>query len=297
MNADGSDKTKTIPLGAGIGTLSREEHGSHYWWIGYKAIDGQTYPDGQPRRELLAVRDDNTKSVQLTNDATMGFSQYCRDPIWGFGDGFISWAAKSWIQQDSTWVIDESGIYKQSIAFDSNGDVTGLTGTASLVYDPGLLYLEGENFYMIDSDTHNWAPGNTKIVNCEQDGDMYIIDLTQPTGSQETFLTNGWEAEYSPDGTKIAFIYQDDLCIINHDGTGKTVLVQDKDSKAWFNFIDAPAWSPDSMFLSYLERGMSFKGGYSTRTSIYVIGVDGKGDSCLTNDLSIGQWKFNREWR
>jgi hypothetical protein len=298
MNADGSQKTKQIKTEAGISSLSYEKHGEHYWWIGYKAIDGQTYPDDQPRQELMAIRDDKVKSVQLTNDATMGFSQYCWKPRWGFGDGFISWAAKKWVQQvDSSWAIDESGIFKQSISFDTNGDVTGLTGSPTLVYDPGLIYVEYEDFYMVDSDTHNWAPDNNKFVNCEQDGEIYIIDLTQPVGSQKTYLTTGGGAEWSPDGTKITFIRSLELRVIDADGSNEKVLVEGRHVRyVHTERPRSPTWAPDSNYICYTMNDYSYRT-YNSKTNIFYIKSNGKENTCLTKSLDQSVYKNGLYWR
>ncbi len=295
MDADGSDKTQVMKVTNGISVLSHQKHGSHYWFIGLGAVDDVTYPDGEPGREIIAVRDDGLKTVDLTIDDSLALSQYCWKPRWGWGDTFISFAAKKWVQTDGVWAIEEAGIYKQTISFDANGDVTGLSGSASLVYDPGLLYIEDMDFYMIDSDSHNWAPDNTMIVNSEQGADLNVVDLDAQGGPTETYLTKGWSPHWSPDGNLIAFVYAYDLRIIEPDGTDETVLAKNKE-KGNTEIISAPAWSPDSKYVSHLKytRNMST---WSVKSNIYFIGIDGNDNTCITKDLSISMWKYNWDWR
>ncbi len=82
MNADGSEKTKQTLLEDAVLPLSRLKHGDYYWYLDFQAVEG-TYPDGQQRYEIFAIRDDNGKTVQLTDDATLATNDDYHGLAWG----------------------------------------------------------------------------------------------------------------------------------------------------------------------------------------------------------------------
>ncbi len=211
----------------------------------------------------------------------------------GPDDAYISWSAKKWVY-DTEWSVDAAGIYTADITFDSNGGIS-LSGSPTQIWESGLWWHGSRKVYYPNSRLHDWSPDGTKIVHYTTSAVGYsIIDLSAQT---ETFLTAGAYAKWSPDGSTIAFLKDQDLRIIKPDGTGEKVLVEDKDSKAWDMHCSSPAWSPDSNFVSYAMHGTSFKGDYSTKSDIYYIGIDGSGNTCLTRELSSSVWKNNWHWR
>ncbi|MGQ9619125.1 MAG: hypothetical protein ACUVUG_09225 [Candidatus Aminicenantia bacterium] len=54
---------------------------------------------------------------------------------------------------------------------------------------------------------------------------------------------------WSPDGTKIAFVYEEAIYVINVDGTGLTRLLDDKE-----NYNSFPNWYPDSKKIIFLKK-------------------------------------------
>jgi TolB protein len=96
-------------------------------------------------------------------------------------------------------------------------------------------------------------------------------------GNQRPFLTgtlNGLLPDWSPDGSKIAFVSGDDfstqIYVINADGTG---LVQLTDSQG---YNEDPAWSPDGTMIAF----------WSSRTGnheIFIMNADGTDPVNITN--------------
>jgi Tol biopolymer transport system component len=72
--------------------------------------------------------------------------------------------------------------------------------------------------------------------------------VMNPDGSGKRFLARGSGPQWSPDGTRIAFVRHDDeaaegLYIVNRDGSGVRRLVAD--------FVFDPTWSPDGRAIAF----------------------------------------------
>lgn len=295
MKGDGSSKTKATTYGDGVGMPSRDKHGGHYWYIGFGKISGETYPDGLDRMEIFAVRDDNDKTVQLTNDATLAASSYSWFVMWGHDDSYISWVAKKWDSTEGSGTLGKCGIWWQSIAFDDSGDVTGLTGTPTLEWETDYWYSKSQDKYYPIPRAHDVSPDGTKIVYNYINSKLYIVNRASDT---ESYLADGWGPKWSPDGAKIAFeVGTQAVKIINPDGTGEKTLASVSNTKGWYYRIGYVAWSPDSEYVSYWWQKWSSKLSQGHGQNIYIIKTDGKGKTCLTNDLDLDTMKVNRAWR
>jgi hypothetical protein len=89
----------------------------------------------------------------------------------------------------------------------------------------------------------DWSPDGTKIVfDSFRDGN-YEIYVMDSDGSNETRITTTAEQEtspvWSPDGKKIAFRGDDDIWVMNADGTGATNLTNTPGVPEY-----SPAWQP-----------------------------------------------------
>ena len=89
--------------------------------------------------------------------------------------------------------------------------------------------------------------------------------------------------DWSPDGSKIAFgtAYNNDLFIIDMTGT-EPVVVDDLDVSG-----DNPKWSPDGERFAYEAAGPDTDGSGS-RTQIFVVDVDGTGNTQITFGQDTG---------
>jgi hypothetical protein len=302
MNGDGSDKTKT-PVGFGWddiyrswGTVSRFEHGGHHWIVRFETVGGE-YPDGHPRREIFAVRDDNTITVQLTTDSNLETIRLnALTPTWGIGDNSISWSAMKWVE--GMQYPTDFGIYSAALDWNDDGDLVGLAEDPSRIWDTGSWHNENTDRYLPDMKSgHDWNPDETKIVYTKFNGDMYIVDLSIPQG--ENYLSSGWCPKWSPDGSKIAYLLNSDLWIINPDGTDSQLLVDDGSSKKWGNDINDARWSPCSGYLTFMMSSYSLRGGSTNywKFQIYRVNVDGSGKTSLTNELPAESYKTSIDWR
>src|SRR5438309_6343067 len=65
----------------------------------------------------------------------------------------------------------------------------------------------------------------------------------QPDGSGETFIADGRQPAWSPDGTMIAFVRGNDIWVMDAQGGGQLQLTSNGSGQ--FPFDTEPAWTPD----------------------------------------------------
>jgi hypothetical protein len=135
MSADGSGKLPAVD-----GEPSHAEHGGYLWFLQVRTIDGQFFPNGDPREEVFAVREDGNEAltVQLTTDPMVqplpsGAFGGAERPNWATDaavvDGKISFTGRRF---DEFGTVVEMGIYTAVVAFD---DLGPLAAPETLVWD------------------------------------------------------------------------------------------------------------------------------------------------------------------
>src|SRR5215216_6217269 len=117
-------------------------------------------------------------------------------------------------------------------------------------------------------------PGaNGKIAFAGYSAGDYNIWVMNADGSYRTYLTSSpdWEDQpaFSPDGSKIAYVRQEDVWVMNANGGAQTNLTQNRTTD------DTPAWSPDGSKIAF----ETYRDG---DWEIYVMNADGSGQTNLT---------------
>jgi hypothetical protein len=211
MNSDGSSKRQ---LGFGLfGPPSRALHNGHRWFVATLSISGQYYPDGTPRRELFAFRDDydyaanNTPEtrVQLTDDPTL-------EPAWADwvpGDAEISFIGMRWSSAEPGAAPVEGGLYVASLVFDADGSIVGLA-LQPLTPDISVPLVEGQNGqpgeWQPDLLAYSWAPDGEWLTYTSFDSDGSDLWVANRLNEHTLISTrNAHAPQWSPDGSKIAF--------------------------------------------------------------------------------------------
>ncbi len=304
MNPDGEDKT---PLGIywndsfTRNTMpSSELYGEHRWFLQWRIVDG-AYPDGYPTRcELFAVRDDGNVIVQLTDDPDLDHRR--QDIVWAVDawnsdgpkvDGLVSFIAQRWEGN----VVVEAGIYAAAIEFHENGNVKDQLLAPELLVEGGVIPTPhpGPLGFWFDPDisTFDWAPDGTRIVYDAWDYDpdidemnlrgLFIANLQ--TGLMDQLLVPDgrfpYDPYWSPDGTKIAFMSQNNINTINIDGMDRQIIVEYDVSK-WLGGLGGvwvSGWSPTGSHLLYTS---SIYKGFRLTTDVYRVRADGEGAKNLT---------------
>jgi hypothetical protein len=295
MDPDGKNAVKEHLWKGQYFALSRSQHGGNWWYVGWRAMGG-TYPDGQPRWHIYAVREDGQKEVQITTDDNMEMNYLSIDPSWGHDDSYISWSALVWAKDASgNDYVKESGIYSIPVDWDADGNLYK-DGSISLIYSSGYKNVEGRFKWAYARDCMDWSPDGSKMVFMLYDetvsgSKIVIVDVA--TGAK-TDLVSGYYCKWSPDGNYIAFGESNHLYIIKTDGTGRTTLAESARKGNVYGRIRDWDWSPDSKFLTYRYYVSGGKTGGGT-TGIYVVSLGGS-KNCVTNSLDAGV-KMNVGWR
>lgn len=127
-----------------------------------------------------------------------------------------------------------------------------------------------------DNQQPAWSPDGSKIIfTTNRDGyyTLYTMNADgsdpQPAMEHNSSAINAADARYSPDGSKIAFIYYfgDDripqIAVMDADGSNQELLTTD------FTIDENPRWSPDGNEILFV-RGVSGVG-----PQLYVMNTDG----------------------
>src|SRR4051794_380084 len=111
-----------------------------------------------------------------------------------------------------------------------------------------------------------WSPDGTRLAVATARG----IAVLAADGSQQRTVAVGAQPAWSPDGTRLAFVRGGDVYVQRLDG-GAAVRLTRGERHAGY-----PAWSPDG-------RRVAFDSDRSGDFEVYVVGVDGRGLTNLTN--------------
>ena len=138
----------------------------------------------------------------------------------------------------------------------------------------------------------SWSPDGTKIT-CTFEStfmsDVYVMDVTD--GVPVSLTSHGDRAndvmsQWSPDGTKIAFIrglsrYEEivDFYVMDSDGTNPVNLTWNESRSIYFDWRQAPSWSPDG-------TQITFSSGSNGNREVFVADADGENLVNLTDHPS-----------
>jgi Tol biopolymer transport system component len=130
-----------------------------------------------------------------------------------------------------------------------------------------VMDANGTNLTKLTSDADDyiypaWSPDGTRIAFTsffrDYDWEIYIMNAD---GTNQTRLTHYSsdpdpysfveDLAWSPDGTRIAFVYSSDIYVMNADGSNQTNLT----NNSLFDFN--PAWSPDGTRIVFVSCGPS----------------------------------------
>lgn len=130
----------------------------------------------------------------------------------------------------------------------------------------------------------SWSPDGSKIV-CESEDDIYVMN---PDGTDPAKLVEGMRPSWSPDGSKIAFIDSRRSDIYAMDGNGSNRLrLTDTSAEV---FVGVPSWSPEGSKLAFST--MSVDG-----FSVAVIEADGSNLRIVADQIPVDlQLQFPISW-
>jgi Tol biopolymer transport system component len=128
----------------------------------------------------------------------------------------------------------------------------------------------------------DWSPDGTKLVVAGKEIGITVIDFVTndkysvvEADKPDYYTTPRW----SPDGKKIAYVKRSNLFVVNADGSGETLLVQ--------NAI-YPLWSPDGTKIAYIT-------GSNDQRKIIMMNMDGTNKIRLTPSHNIYEMTWSSD--
>ena len=238
MDTNGGNQTQ--PGGYNGGSPSNLPHNGFYWFVGPR--------NTSTGLQVFAFREDwiqpgnNTPEtiVQLTNDSSLDIWSTFNTIYFVPGDEKVSFKARRWVDGE----VVEGGVYTVAIQYDSFGNLVG-SGPPPTTPDLAFpLQLDGNGILAPAFRTYGWDPTATMVVYTDLAHHMFVADLLLST---DTLIYNAIALypQWSPDGLKIAFSANSDICTINPNATGFTQVIK-KTNNTTFN---RPFWSPLSDWL------------------------------------------------
>lgn len=285
MNDDGSGVSQVTGFPQGYqpwGEPSRGLLAGKRWFAQLQPVLGEIDPDGF-QRDVFVALSDSGDVVPLPIAADLDPSH---QPKWVPGDEYISWVGRRWDDNPSSPTfgdIIEGGLYITRLAFDTEGNITGIA-------EPSLLLVAFDLVEGVDPDIggFDWSPDGTAFVFVSvADRELVIADLLTETFdvilSDGVFSSFDQAPRWSPAGDRIQVRYnqgkrKNGVWVMNVDGTGLKLLESARISTS----PHVGPWSPTGSHLLYQHLDLLFEDSYIVRSQ-----SDGRRKVRIT-DRSIG---------
>jgi TolB protein len=125
-------------------------------------------------------------------------------------------------------------------------------------------------------------PGNNGLIvfQSNRDGPIEIYTLIPGGATRITHSLNSSDPAISPDGRKIAFVNNNQIAVMNVDGSGITPITNSPPAKR------DPTWSPNGAKIAFVANSFDVDG--QTDPEIWVTNADGSGTPTqLTNNKAF----------
>lgn len=306
INTDGSNRT-LLPLNV-YGTLSAERHAGSFWFLQTRVIEGQFYPDGDPRRELFAVREDDENdvfTVQLTNDPRLEITSL-ENLRWasfsGVKDILAVFGAIRW--DLTTGTVVGAGIYEAPIWYDDQNNVDSLLfapdpddPVVAVPVDPRDTDHDGNaDEWQVGITGLDYAPDGSALAfstsgnlpQAQNPHRIFVVDLSvaNPMAVAIADSASVGAPVWSHDGAKIAFNAPNGISTVAPNGTSLQIAISAKFAKYSEVLVAFPAWSPDDSRLAYW-RYESNTQKLSSSVDLFRATTSGRDVTNLTNDGGI----------
>jgi hypothetical protein len=316
MNSDGSALTFLFNESVVTVEPSHQLHVGQRWFLQFRAILNETYPDGVQRFELFA-RSQLGMLVQLTDDPDLQLADSMHmgpgsavsvsdlgqtSPRWASDDGAVAYLARRWQTDPNTGVssVEEVGIYE----IDFVGDVASVLAPAAPVrlnVNIPVLMDQGGGMQEMEPEVSgfDWSPDQSMIVYSTQQSGLFVADPL--TGLQVMMFPGGsHQPRWSPDDSQIVFIDGSFVYLLDvTSGTVTPILDRgEADAKSTKNgaIITAADWSPSNENLIFTRLIINFRAWppLKSKSDVCRSTSTGSEETCLNlsldHDYSLG-WR------
>jgi hypothetical protein len=282
MDADGNN-IQALPLNT-TGFPSVETHGGYTWFLRLQPVAG-TYPNGDPRMDLVAVREDGAATAVLISDPLfqpLETSPYFSERSFRWAtdnnviDGKISFGARLW---DVGGFVVEQGVYQSPVGFDGSGAIMG-SGPPELLFIVNDTPSEAND--NLDIADHSWSPDGTMLAfTTRAASDLYVMDVI--TGNTSLLVSFVQFPAWSPNGTIIAFTSNDGLETIDLANLDRTLHVETIVRKNSVTAPRGPTWLPGGDHIVYDDYNFDRKS-WSGSNNVRRLNLLDGSDIALTSD-------------
>ena len=241
------------------------------------------------KNEIYVINANGTGESMLTNDSLLkgniDLSPNKSKILYSINGGF------------SIYVMNIDGTEKHRLTFNADFDPSWSPDGSKIIFASNRIGDNDYQLYIMNADgseqtrlTTNllqvqrpsWSPDGSKIIFASQTNGLgHSIYVMNADGSNQIKLADSCTSPvWSPDGSKIAFVnnINGGTYIMNADGSNQVKITP------YLINTKNPTWSPDGAKIAFVK----YVNGESM--GIYIINVDGSGESKLTNK---SDWYFS----
>jgi hypothetical protein len=243
------------------------------------------------QQRIFTVNPDGSNLSVIAADA----DRHHYDPSFSPDGGKIAFTRNTEIyamKPDGTELIDlvpNSNGLERYARWSPNGNIVVFTKVGNNSSDIYRINTDGTNLKKLTDSTAYfekavWSPDMSKFVYSGMVNGTYSIFTMNTDGTNQTQISSGYsdrDPSWSPDGNKIIFDRNGEICVMNKNGSGVVNLTNTP-----YVFEVNPSFSPDGTKILFIRYQYDVH-------QIWEMNLDGSGQKSLVSDSS----NYNPVWQ